>query len=97
VQVSVILTINNRSPEVSKQVADSFKLPGNTPDELVIVLDRPTEEAMMGSKVYAEIDCPIKYAQKWSKTQEMSKKRGKSAKKGQMLPLGPVTTPFPRI
>ena len=28
-KLSLILTINNRTPEVSKAVADSFRLPGN--------------------------------------------------------------------
>ena len=47
-KTSVILTINNRSPEVSQQVADSFKLEGNTPDEFIIVLDRPAPKAREG-------------------------------------------------
>lgn len=47
--VSLILTINNRPPEVSRQVADSLKLPGNEVDELIVVLDRPTEEAQGGA------------------------------------------------
>ena len=42
---SLVLTINNRTPEVSKAVADSFRLPGNEVDEVVVVLDRPTSEA----------------------------------------------------
>ncbi len=41
---SIILTINNRSPEVSKRVAESLKLPGNEADEVIVVLDRPTKE-----------------------------------------------------
>ena len=45
VTISIILTVNNRSPEVSKQVADSLNLPGNEHDELIVVLDRPTKEA----------------------------------------------------
>lgn len=47
--VSLVLTINNRTPEVSKAVADSFRLPGNAVDEAVIVLDRPTDEARRGA------------------------------------------------
>ncbi len=39
--VSIILTVNNRSPEVCKQVAESLALPGNEADELIVVLDRP--------------------------------------------------------
>ena len=42
--VSIILTINNRSPEVLKRVAESLKLPGNEADEIIVVLDRPTKE-----------------------------------------------------
>lgn len=47
--LSLILTINNRPSEVSRKVAESLKLPGNQPDELIIVLDRPTEEAKEGA------------------------------------------------
>ena len=55
-KLSVILTIHNRSPEVSQQVADSFKLPGNEFDELVVVLDRPTDEARQGAmKAYSPL------------------------------------------
>lgn len=49
IRVSLVLTINNRTPEVSKRVADSFLLPGNAVDETVIVLDRPTPEARSGA------------------------------------------------
>jgi hypothetical protein len=49
VKLSLILTINNRMPEVSRQVANSFLLPGNEVDEAVIVLDRPTPEARAGA------------------------------------------------
>ena len=51
---SLILTIHDRSPEVSKQVAESFGLPGNHPDEIVVVLDRPTPEAREGAEVYRD-------------------------------------------
>jgi glycosyltransferase involved in cell wall biosynthesis len=44
-KLSAILTINNRTPEVCMQVADSLLLPGNMPDELIVVLHRPTTEA----------------------------------------------------
>jgi len=47
--VSIILTVNNRPPEVSRQVADSLMLKGNEADQLVVVLDRPTEEARKGA------------------------------------------------
>jgi len=56
--VSLILTVNNRSPEVSKAVADSLKLPGNEVDEIIVVLDRPTEEAKLGSSTYLELMVP---------------------------------------
>lgn len=48
-KLSLILTVNNRTPEVSKAVADSLRLEGNQPDELIVVLDRPTEEAEKGA------------------------------------------------
>lgn len=43
-KLSLILTVNNRPPEVSRQVAAALKLPGNRPDELVVVLDRAPDE-----------------------------------------------------
>jgi len=48
-KLSLILTVNNRTPEVSKAVADSLRLEGNQPDELVVVLDRPTREVEKGA------------------------------------------------
>ncbi|KKK61751.1 hypothetical protein LCGC14_3011220, partial [marine sediment metagenome] len=48
-KISLILTVNNRTPEVSKAVADSLRLEGNQPDELIVVLDRPTPEAENGA------------------------------------------------
>jgi glycosyltransferase involved in cell wall biosynthesis len=60
--LSLILTINNRPPQVSKRVADSLRLPGNTPDELIIVLDRPTEEARQGAiDAYTDLDCSVRF------------------------------------
>lgn len=60
--VSVILTINNRPPEVSGVVADSLKLKGNDCDELIVVLDRPTPEAKGGAVVaYTDLDCSVKF------------------------------------
>lgn len=47
--ISLVLTVHNRHPEVSKQVADSFLLAGNRVDEVVCVLDRPTEEVRTGA------------------------------------------------
>ena len=47
-KVSLVMTINNRTPDVCKRVADSFRLPGNLVDEAVIVLDRPNQEARDG-------------------------------------------------
>ena len=49
-KLSLILTVNNRPPAVSRQVADSFRLPGNDVDEVVVVLDRPTGEARRGAE-----------------------------------------------
>lgn len=63
-KLSLVLTVNNRPPEVSKQVADSFKLDGNEVDEAVIVLDRPTEEAKAGAlEAYADLGCHTKFAE----------------------------------
>jgi len=52
--VSIVLTVNNRPPEVSRQVAESLQLPGNQSDELIVVLDRPTPEARDGAIAYSE-------------------------------------------
>ncbi len=63
-KTSLILTINNRTPEVSQQVADSFKLPGNKVDEVVVVLDRPTDEAREGAlSKYTELAKDCKFPQ----------------------------------
>jgi len=61
-KVSACLTINNRSYEVCKAVADSLMLPGNTPDEMVIVLDRCTPEVRDGAHAaYDRLDCPVRW------------------------------------
>ena len=54
--VSIVLTVNNRPPEVSQKVAESLALPGNEADELIVVLDRPDDEARSGA-VLAYNDC----------------------------------------
>jgi len=62
VRVSVCLTIHNRSPEVSRQVAESFRLEGNQPDEMVITLDRPTQEARDGARdAYDGLPFPVRF------------------------------------
>lgn len=62
--VSLVLTINNRTPEVSKAVADSFRLPGNAVDEAVIVLDRPTDEARRGAtEAWVGATHPVKFVE----------------------------------
>jgi len=45
-KLSLVLTVNNRPPDVSRQVAESLWLPGNRPDELVVVLDRAPQDTM---------------------------------------------------
>jgi GT2 family glycosyltransferase len=59
-KTSLVLTVNNRPAAVSQAVADSFRLPGNEVDEVIVVLDRPTEEAKAGAEAawdgyYAEV------------------------------------------
>jgi hypothetical protein len=49
-KISLVFTIHNRTPAVSKQVADSFRLPGNRPDEVVVVLDRAVESVREGAR-----------------------------------------------
>lgn len=62
IKISLVLTINNRTPEVSKLVADSFRLPGNLVDEVVVVLDRPTHEAREGAIVaWRDYPSPVKF------------------------------------
>jgi len=46
--VSLVMTVHNRTADVSMQVADSFNEEGNEVDEVVIVLDRPTDRAREG-------------------------------------------------
>lgn len=61
-KLSCILTIANRTPEVCKQVADSLLLPGNTPDELIVVLDRPTPEVRDGAHAaYDRMPCRVSW------------------------------------
>ena len=61
-KTSLILTINNRTPEVSQKVADSFKLPGNKVDEVVVVLDRAPDDIKHGvAKAWAGTECMIHY------------------------------------
>ena len=60
-KLSACLTIHNRTPEVSKLVAESLRLPGNQPDELLIVLDRPTDEARQGvEEFYRPLPFPVR-------------------------------------
>lgn len=63
-KVSLVLTINNRTPDVSMRVADSFRLPGNAVDETVVVLDRPTPEARRGAtEAWAGTPWPVKFVE----------------------------------
>ena len=48
-KLSIILTVNNRTPEVSRLVAESLKLPGNEVNDIIVVMDRPTLEAEKGA------------------------------------------------
>src|SRR3990167_5555796 len=60
-KLSACLTIHNRTPEVCKLVAESLRLPGNQPDELLIVLDRPTDEARQGiEEFYRPLPFPVR-------------------------------------
>lgn len=62
--VSMVLTVNNRPAEVSIEVADSLKLRGNAPDELIVVLDRPSEEAKIGARVaYSDLGFPVHFVE----------------------------------
>ena len=61
-KVSLVLTVNNRTPEVCKQVADSFRLPGNLVDEAVIVLDRPAQDVRDGAlAAWAGYPSPVNF------------------------------------
>lgn len=63
-KVSLVLTINNRTPEVSQKVADSFRLPGNALDETIVVLDRPTLEAREGAEnAWADMPWPTRFVE----------------------------------
>ena len=62
--VSLILTIHNRPPEVTKAVRNSFDLKGNAPDEVVIVLDRPTDEARSAAiAAWSDTSWPTKFVE----------------------------------
>jgi len=59
--LSLCLTVNNRPEGVSRQVAASLRLPGNQPDELILVLDRPTEDARDAAiAAYKDFDFPVR-------------------------------------
>jgi GT2 family glycosyltransferase len=61
-KLSLILTVNNRPPEVSRQVAAALKLPGNQPDELVVVLDRPLAQVIYDTKAaYDNLPFPVDF------------------------------------
>lgn len=61
-RLSVILTIHDRPAEVSRLVADSLRLPGNEPDELVVVMDRPTGPAFKGAvEAYRDVAKVVKW------------------------------------
>jgi len=63
-KVSLVLTINNRTPEVSQKVSDSFRLPGNSVDEAIIVLDRPTQEAREGAEnAWADMPWAVRFVE----------------------------------
>lgn len=56
-KLSVCLTINDRPPEISRAVANSLMLPGNLPDEVVVVLDRPGPRVLAGAvEAYTTLD-----------------------------------------
>lgn len=62
--VSLILTIHNRTREVTQAVRDSFNLEGNAPDEAIIVLDRPTDEARKAAvAAWSGADWPVKFVE----------------------------------
>lgn len=59
-KLSALLTINDRSPEISSRVARSFL--ANRPDEMIIVLDRPTKDARDGAiEAYGNFPWPTKF------------------------------------
>jgi hypothetical protein len=63
-KLSVIQTINNRTEEVCKAVSDSFRLPGNQPDEMIIVMDRPAREIQAGAhRAYSKMPFPVIFTQ----------------------------------
>lgn len=62
-RLSACLTINDRAADASAKVAASFRLPGNRPDEMVVVLDRPTEDAERGAvESYGDLPWDVRFA-----------------------------------
>ncbi len=60
-KISLCLTVHDRAPNVSMQVAESLLLDGNQPDELILVLDRPTVLAKQGAlAAYTELPFPVR-------------------------------------
>lgn len=56
-KVSICLTVHDRDPEVSRRVADSLLAQTTKPNEVVVVLDRPTLEAEHGAlRAYRPMD-----------------------------------------
>ena len=63
-KTSLILTINNRSPQVSRLVAESFALPGNKVDETIVVLDRVDLATKGGAEAaYTSLKCPVRFVE----------------------------------
>lgn len=61
-RLSLILTINNRTPEVCKQVANSFMLEGNRPDDVTVVLDRVSKEVEEGATAaWTDFQSPVRF------------------------------------
>jgi GT2 family glycosyltransferase len=59
--ISMILTVHDRPAEVSRQVAESLKLEGNDAEELILVLDRPTNEARASAlDAYSSVPMPVR-------------------------------------
>ena len=62
-KLSLILTVNNRPADVSRQVATALKLPGNQPDQLVVVRDRPNEEVAKATlEAYKDLPFPVLFS-----------------------------------
>lgn len=61
---TVILTIHNRPAAVSQAVAASLAFPGNRPDMLVVVMDRPLDYARAGAMAaYQNVPCPVEWVE----------------------------------